>query len=136
MVCLQAWKKIGIYEIKLTKIIINDNVKKEMSKSEVDPETGRYLMKLTMDGGWNHQGSGILYNLDSCQHIAYGAETKKIVALKTISRACNKCHFKTKHINFFLPKISKTPRNLWRPMVLLLMSIGFTVGSIASSTQS
>ena len=94
-------EKIGIYEIILTKMIIDDNVSEEMALSQVDDKTGRRLLNVTMDGGWNHRGSRRIYNSDSCQHVIYGGETKKIVALKTMSRACNKCTQDMKHNIFF-----------------------------------
>ena len=81
---------IGLYEIILSKMIIDDNVREELAMSPVD-EFGRSLSTSTMDGGWNHRGSGRLYDSDSCQHVMFGAYTKKIIALYVMSRVCAKC---------------------------------------------
>ena len=96
-------EKIGIFEIILSKYIIDENVKEEMTKSMVD-ELGRYLINATMDGGWNHRGSGRAYDSDSCQHVVYGAESKKIIALHTMSRACAKCSNNNTHHPFLCSK--------------------------------
>ena len=93
-------EKIGIFHIILSKYIIDKNVKEEMTKSMVD-ELGQYLLNATMHGGWNHRR---VYNSDSCQHVIYGAKSKKIIALHTMSRAYAKCSNNNTHHPFLCSK--------------------------------
>ena len=96
-------EKIALNEIILSKMIIDDNVAKEMAVSPVD-EKGKSELTVTMDAGWNNRGSGRSYNSSSCQHVVYGARTNKIVALHTMSRECVKCSQKKTSKNSVLEK--------------------------------
>ena len=101
----KAEEKVAVYHQALTNTILDENVQKEMEFSSTDTNNGG-MRKLTttMDGAWQHRGSGKGYNSDSGHHLLIGAMTGLVLAVHVMSKACSKCGTGKDHEDLLCPK--------------------------------
>ena len=89
---------VGMFEVELTKMIIEENLLEEISKSEKKIINGKEMAALStgMDGGWTNV-TGKKRNSDNGHHVVVGNQTRKVIALKTMNRPCKKCFHGSHH---------------------------------------
>ena len=95
---------IGLLEIELCKKIIDESIKLEMMRSPKNLSCGRYMLCITMDGGWSHRGTGKSFDSNIGFHIIIGCRTHNVIALFVMSRVCSKCDQNNKHSSDLCPK--------------------------------
>ena len=101
----QAEEKVSVYHQALTNTILDENVAKEMELSSTDRKNGGMrMLKTSMDGAWQHRGSGKGYNSDSGHHLLLGSMTGLVLAIYVMSKVCVKCRVEARHEDLLCPK--------------------------------
>jgi hypothetical protein len=86
---------IGKTQVLVGTNILTKNIEQEKALLKQD-DKGCYLFCVSIDAGWNNQGSDRAYNSNSGHHITVGKRSGLVVALHYMSKCCSKCGIATK----------------------------------------